>query len=297
MWWELAQLMVNGLVSGSVFALGAAGISLVFGPLRIVNFAQGDYLTFGAYMAVLANLTRGLNIVPAALFAMAMTAVLAVGLEFALWRPMRLRGAKTMSLFITSIGLAFILRSAILFVANGGERTYNVNVFQSYKIGGIRVSEPQLISIGVALTAIVATALLLARTGFGRAVRAIADSVELASIAGVDVDRMVVYIWVLVGMLAGLCGVLAGLIQSSFDPNLGFNLLLELFAAVIVGGVGSPYGALLGGLAIGLVEEVSTWSAFFGGVNPIWKPAIAFLVLISVLMARPQGLLGRARTL
>ena len=297
MWWELAQLVVNGLVSGSVFALGAAGISLVFGPLRIVNFAQGDYLTFGAYMAVLANLVWGVEIVLAALFAMGMTAALAVALELVLWRPLRRRGAKTMSLFITSIGLAFILRSLILFVANGGERTYTVNVFQSYALGGIRVSQPQLISIAVALGAIVATALLLARTSFGRAVRGIADSVELASIAGVDVDRMVISIWVLVGLLAGLCGVLAGLIQSSFDPNLGWNLLLSLFAAVIVGGVGSPYGALLGGLALGIVEEVSTWSAFFGGVNPVWKPAIAFGVLVAVLLVRPQGLLGRARTL
>jgi len=294
---ELLQLMVNGLVEGSVYALGAAGISLVFGPLRIVNFAQGDYLTFGAFAAVLANLAWRLDMVLSTVFAMLATAVLAVALEFVLWRPMRKRGAKTMSLFITSIGLAFILRASILFVAGSNEREYRVNVFQYYAIGGVRVSEPQLISIAVALSAIVATAVLLARTSFGRAVRAIADSAELASVAGVDVDRMVVSIWILVGVLAGLCGMLAGLIQSSFDANLGFNLLLPLFAAVIVGGVGSPYGALLGGLALGQVEEVSTWSGFFGGVNPIWKPAIAFMVLIVVLLWRPQGLLGRARTL
>jgi neutral amino acid transport system permease protein len=294
---ELLQLMVNGLVEGSVYALGAAGISLVFGPLRIVNFAQGDYLTFGAFAAVLANLGWGLDMVSSTLFALVATAALAVALDFTLWRPMRKRGAKTMSLFITSIGLAFILRASILFAAGSSERAFRVNVFQSYAIGGVRVSEPQLISIAVALSAIIATALLLARTGFGRAIRAIADNVELASVAGVDVDRMVIFIWILVGILAGLCGVLGGLIQSSFDANLGFNLLLPLFAAVILGGVGSPYGALLGGLALGQVEEVSTWSGFFGGVNPIWKPAIAFMVLIVVLLWRPQGVLGRARTL
>ena len=294
---ELLQLIVNGLVEGSVYALGAAGISLVFGALRIVNFAQGDYLTFGAFAAVLANLGWGADMVFSTLFALAATAVLAVVIEFVLWRPMRRRGAKTMSLFVTSIGLAFILRASILFVAGSGEREYRVNVFQSYSIGGIRVSEPQLIAVAVALSAILATALMLARTGFGRAIRGLSDSVELASVAGVDVDRMVVYIWILVGVLAGLAGVLAGLIQSSFDANLGFNLLLPLFAAVIIGGVGSPYGALLGGLALGLVEEVCTWSGFAGGVNPIWKPAIAFGVLVAVLMLRPQGLLGRARNL
>jgi neutral amino acid transport system permease protein len=294
---ELLQLMVNGIVVGSIYALGAESISLVFGPLRIVNFAQGDYLTFGAFAAVLVNLHWGGSMVVSTLFAMFATAVLAVALDFVLWGPMRRRGAKTMSLFITSIGLAFVLRSSILFVAGSGERTYNVNVFSSYAIGPIRVSEPQLIAIGVALGSIVVVALMLAYTSFGRAIRAIADSVELASVAGVDVDRMIVSIWILVGVLAGLCGVLAGLIQSSFDANLGFTLLLPLFAAVILGGVGSPYGALLGGLALGLVQECSTWSGFFGGVNPIWKPLIAFCVLIVVLMIRPQGLLGRARTL
>jgi branched-subunit amino acid ABC-type transport system permease component len=294
---QLLQLIVNGLVEGSVYALGAAGISLVYGALRIVNFAQGDYLTFGAFAAVLANLSWRADMVFSTLFACAATAVLAVMLEFVLWRPMRRRGAKTMSLFITSIGLAFILRASILFAAGSGEREYRVNVFQSYSIGGIRVSETQLIAVAVALSAILATAVMLARTGFGRAIRGVSDSVELASVAGVDVDRMVVYIWILVGVLTGLCGVLAGLIQSSFDANLGIDLLLPLFAAVIIGGVGSPYGALLGGLALGLVEEVSTWSGFAGGVNPIWKPAIAFGVLVAVLMWRPQGLLGRARTL
>ena len=114
---ELLQLIVNGLVEGSVYALGAAGISLVFGPLRIVNFAQGDYLTFGAFAAVLANVTWRLDMVSSTLFALLATAALAVVLEFVLWRPMRRRGAKTMSLFITSIGLAFILRASILFVS------------------------------------------------------------------------------------------------------------------------------------------------------------------------------------
>jgi branched-subunit amino acid ABC-type transport system permease component len=291
------QLVVNGIVTGSVFALGAAGISLVFGPLRVVNFAQGDYLTFGAYAAIAVNLGWGGNMIWSTLFALLATAALAILLEFVLWRPLRRRGAKMMSLFVTSIGLAFIMRSAILFAGGNGQRAFRVDPFQVYSIGGIRLSLAQLISIIVALSAITATALLLAKTRFGRSVRAISDSVDLASVAGVDVDRMVVYIWMLVGVLAGLCGVLAGLIQSSFDPNLGFFLLLPLFAAVVLGGVGSPYGALLGGLVLGIVEEVSTWTGFGGGINPIWKPVIAFAVLIVALLFRPQGLLGRARSL
>ena len=294
---DFLQLVVNGIVTGSVFALGAAGVSLVFGPLRIVNFAQGDYVTFGAYAAIAVNLGWGGNMIWSTLFALLATAVLAIVLELVLWRPMRRRGAKMMSLFVTSIGLAFVMRSAMLFAGGNLQRSFNVDPFKVYTIGGIRLSLSQMIAIVVALSAIVCTALLLAKTRFGRSVRAISDSVDLAAVAGVDVDRMVLYIWILVGVLAGLCGVLAGLIQSSFDPNLGFFLLLPLFASVVLGGVGSVYGALLGGLVLGIVEETSTWTGFRGGVNPIWKPVIAFVVLIAVLLFRPQGVLGRARSL
>ncbi len=293
---ELVQLLANGLVEGSVIALAAVGVSLVYGTLRIVNFAHGDYLTFGAYMALLVNVHWGRAIAWATIFAVVVTAALSILLEFVLWRPMRRRGAKFVSLFVTSIGLALVLRSLMLLVGGAAQHTYAVNVFQVYSWHGIRLSESQVIAVGISIAAIVLLAIALARSTIGRSMRALSDNSELASVAGIDVDRVVSITWLVAGGLAGLAGVLAGLIQTSFDPNLGFTLLLPVFAAVVVGGIGSAYGALVGGLLLGLVEELSTWTHLAGGVNPTYKPVVAFVVLIAVLLVRPTGILGRART-
>jgi neutral amino acid transport system permease protein len=142
----------------------------------------------------------------------------------------------------------------------------------------------------------VVVAFTLARTTVGKSMRAVSGDTELAAIAGVDVGRVIRVTWILSGALAGLAGVLAGLLQATFDPNVGFVLLLPVFAAVVIGGIGSAYGALVGGLGLGIVQELSTWEALGGGLSPVWKPVVAFVVLIAVLLVRPQGLFGRAET-
>jgi branched-subunit amino acid ABC-type transport system permease component len=294
---ELAQLAANGLVTGSILAIAAVGVSLVYGILRIVNFAHGDYLVFGAYVALVVNVAWDGHIVLAALAAVVLTAVLATALEFALWRPLRRKRAGIFSLFIAAIGLALVLRHAIFLAADAGPRRYDVDVFQVYEFGPIRLSQSQVIAVGIALAAIVLVGLMLARTGLGKAMRALSDNRSLAAVAGIDVDRTVVLTWVVAGGLAGVAGLLQGLILNSFTPNFGFTLLLPVFAAVVLGGIGSAYGALVGGLVLGLVTEVSTWSALAGGAPPVYKPVVAFSVLVLVLLLRPQGVLGRARLL
>ena len=294
---ELLQLIANGLVTGSIIAIAAIGLSLVYGILKIVNFAHGEYLVFGAYMALVVNVTWGQSLVLGALFAMVMTALLGIALEFGLWRPIRKRGAGIVSLFIVSIGLALVLRNSILLWQGGAPRRYDVDVFQVYELGPIRLSLSQIVVIIVASVAIVAVGLLLARTTLGKAMRALSDSRDLASVSGIDTDRITAYTWILGSALAGLGGVLQGLVQNAFEPNMGFRLLLLIFAAVILGGVGSAYGALVGGLVLGLMMEVSTWSALpADGVDAVYKPVVAFVVLILVLIFRPQGIFGRART-
>jgi neutral amino acid transport system permease protein len=294
---ELAQLIANGLVTGSIIAIAAVGVSLVYGILRIVNFAHGDYLVFGAYVALAVNVAWGGHIVLAALAAVAATAILSVGLEFALWRPLRRKGAGVFSLFIAAIGLALVLRHAVFLVGEARPRRYDVDVFQVYELGPVRLSQSQLIAIAIATTAIVLVGLMLARSGLGKAMRALSDNRALAAVAGIDVDRTVVLTWALAGGLAGIAGVLQALILNAFTPNFGFALLLPVFAAVVLGGIGSAYGALVGGLALGLVMEVSTWEALAGGAPPVYKPVVAFAALILVLLLRPQGVLGRARVL
>ena len=289
------QLVVNGLVTGSVIALAAVGVSIVYGILRLVNFAYGDYMTFGAFMGVLFNVTLKLPIVPSALLAMVSTAALSIALELVLWRPLRARSAGFMSLFLASVGLALLLRHAIFLVAGPSPRSYTVDPYKVYVLGSVRLSGAQGITIVVGAAAILATGLLLARTGIGRMMRAVADDLPLAAVSGVRTSRVIVFTWILSGLLAGLAGVLTGLVQYSFDPNVGFTILLPIFAAVVLGGIGSAYGALVGGLAIGLAEEVSTWSSLAGGVNPTYKPVVAFAALVLVLLVRPTGLFGRAR--
>jgi neutral amino acid transport system permease protein len=289
------QLLANGLVTGSVIAIAAVGVSLVYGILRLVNFAYGDYMAFGALAAYELNGPLGLGIVVSVLLAMVVTAVLSVVLDAVLWRPLRARRAGFMSLFLASIGLALVLRQVLLLVYGPQPHEYKVDPYKVYVIGSVRLSEAQFITIVVAAVAIVGIGVFLSRSTVGRTMRALADDRALAGIAGINVGRVIAYTWILAGLLAGLAGVLAGLVQTSFNPNFGFQLLLPVFAAVVLGGVGSAYGALAGGLALGLAMELSTWPSLLGGVNPVYKPVVAFAVLIGALMLRPQGLFGRAR--
>jgi branched-subunit amino acid ABC-type transport system permease component len=289
------QLVANGLVTGSVIAIAAVGVSLVYGILRLVNFAYGDFMAFGALAAYAFNGPLGLGMIPSTLLGMLATAVLSLVLDVALWRPLRARRAGFMSLFLASIGLALVLRQVLLLAYGPQPQTYTVDQFKVYVIGSVRLSEPQFITIIGAAAAILAVGVFLSRSTIGRTMRALSDDRALAAIAGIRVGRVITYTWIISGLLAGLAGVFAGLVQSSFDPNFGFQLLLPVFAAVVLGGIGSAYGALAGGLVLGLAMELSTWSSLLGGVNPVYKPVVAFGILIVALMVRPQGLFGRAR--
>src|SRR5215203_7274571 len=235
------QLVANGLVTGAVLAIAAVGVSLIYGILGLVNFAYGDVMTFGAFVAVLCNGRLGTGMVVAAVLAMVSTAILSVSLEGVLWRPLRRRRAGFMSLFLASIGLALVLRQALLLAYGPQPRTYTVDPYKVYVVGSVRLSEAQFVTIVVAAVAIVFVGVLLSRSTVGRTMRALADDGALAGIAGVNVGRVIAYTWIVSGLLAGLAGVLAALIQTSFNPNFGFQLLLPVFAGVVLGGVGSAY--------------------------------------------------------
>ena len=289
------QLVANGLVTGSVYAIAAVGVSLVYGILRLVNFAYGDFMAFGALVAYAVNGPLHQSMILAALAGMAATALLSIALDVVLWRPLRARRAGFMSLFLASIGLALVLRPALLLAAGAGARSSRVDPFRVFVLGSVRLSEAQVITIATAAAGIVVVGLFLALTTTGRVLRAMADDRALAAVAGIDVGRATQTAWILSGLLAGLAGVLAAMVEYSFDPNFGFQLLLPVFAAVVLGGIGSAYGALAGGLALGLAQEVSTWSGFAGGVHPVYKPVVAFVLLALALLVRPQGFFGKAR--
>lgn len=289
---KLLQLTVNGLAAGSIFAISAAGLTLVYGILKIVNFAHGDYLTFGAYMAFVANVFWGMPALVAVLFGVLVTTAMAVALEYGLWRPMRGRGAGLTSLFLTSIGLALVMRNAILLFASGSPRSLGFELNRTFVVGGVRISSASAAVILSAVVIIAAVGLFLARTRTGKSMRAIADNIDLASVSGIDPNRVVTQTWLLAGGLAGLAGILLAIFQSQMTPSSGWFILLPIFAAVVLGGVGSAYGALTAGLVLGLVMELSTYVVPF-----TYKNAVAFGVMILALLIRPQGLFGKARVL
>lgn len=285
---DLLQTTINGIASGSIYALGAIGLSLVYAILKLVNFAHGDFMTLGGYAAFAVNVTLGMPLVVAIVAAIAAVAVLGLVTEEVIWRPMRRRGAGLMQMLLLSIGLAFVLRNLILMAWTGDSRKLAVDDTASYDIGIGRVSLLQVLVIGIAAVALIAVGLLLTRTYVGKSMRALSDSFDLAEVSGIDTRRVVTYTWILGGGLAGLAGVLAA-VFTTLTPNMGWTLLLGIFAAIILGGIGNPFGALVGGLALGLVQE---WSTNF--VEPTYKEAIGFAVLILALLFRPNGLLGHA---
>jgi branched-subunit amino acid ABC-type transport system permease component len=291
---ELAQLVVNGVATGSIIAIAAVGASLVFGVLRIGNFAHGDYLTLGAYAGVTVTLTLGLALPIALLVGMAVTAIFAVLMEFLIFRPMRGKGSA--SVFIVTIGLALVLRHVIYLLAGSKSYQYPLDQTQVFDLGIVRLSPGQLVVIVGAAITIPLVSAFLSRSRTGKSMRAVSDNADLAAVSGIAIDRIAVYTWALAGLLAGLAGVLLALLQGSFDPEMGWSILFLIFTAVILGGIGSPYGALVGGLALGLVMDLATWSALpGGGLETRYKPVLAFAFLIVLLLVRPQGVFGRAR--
>lgn len=282
------QKAANGLVAGSYLGLGAIGLTLVFGVLRLINFAHGDFLTFGAYAAI--GLTAvGLPLPLALCLALIATAVLALLSEAVLWRPMRRMGAGTLQLFLTAIGLSLVLRYSIQFVASGQPRSLGVDILSSAALGGIRLGWMQIKVLVAGLAATALLGLLLRHARLGKEMRAYADNPALAETSGIDTRRIITLTWALAGFLAGLAGILYAAAIGTFDPNFGITLLLSLFAAAILGGIGNAYGALVGGYVIGLSQE---WATLF--FNPRWKPAVGFAILILTLLLLPQGIFGKA---
>lgn len=285
---DVAQRGVNGLVAGSYFALGAVGLTLVYGTLRLVNFAHGDLLTLGAYLAFLANVTWGVPVILAALFALVLVAAFGVATERAVWRPMRARKAGLLQFVLMTLGLAFVIRYGIQFVAGTAPRRLDVDVTSSVEVLGLRVGRTELVVMIVGFGLLVAVGLMLRLTSLGRQMRALADNFDLAEVTGINTDRVVVVTWLFAAGLAGLAGVLYTAAIGTMTPNLGFFLLLSLFAAVILGGIGNAYGALAGGILLGVAQE---WSTLV--IDARWKIAVGFAILIAVLIVRPQGLFGR----
>jgi neutral amino acid transport system permease protein len=220
---------------------------------------------------------------------MAATAALGVFFERIMWRPMRGKGAGWLQLLLMSIGLAFVIRSTVQWFWGTEIRTLDVDITDSVEFLGLRIGQTELVVVIVGIAVLVATGLVVRFSLLGKRMRALSDDMALAETAGIDTRRVILYTWLFSGALAGLAGVLSGAL-TNLRPELGFELLLPIFAAVILGGIGNPFGALSAGLVLGVVIE---WSTLV--VEPRWKVTFGFVALIIALIIRPQGIFGRAK--
>ncbi|MFS8860609.1 branched-chain amino acid ABC transporter permease [Synechococcus sp. B60.2] len=280
---QLLQLFIYGLVLGSIYALGAIGVSLTFGILRFANFAHGDLMTLGAYFALTfvgLGWPIGVSWIPAALA----TALCAVGIDQLIYR--RLRREAPVILLISSFGTALILRSLVQIVWGPNNQVYRSGIQLPWQLGGLRIKPDWVvILVGTALL-VVALHLFLQRTRVGKAMRAMADNFDLAKVTGIETERIILWTWAIGAALACVAGIFLGL-DTRLHPTMGWRLLLPVFAAAILGGIGRPYGAIAGGLVIGMAEEFSTLA-----INPAYKTGVAFAILVLMLIFRPTGLLG-----
>lgn len=286
---RIAQASLNGIKLGLIIAMCSVGLSLIFGTTGLINFAHGELVTLGAVTAWYFNA----NSIEAHLILAAMVAILVCGaggglVEAGMLRPLRDRKLGSFQFVVLTIGLSLVVRHLILLTYGGSPNRYtNYTVQSTLEFGPWSMTPRDLWIMGLSLGALVLVALVLQRTRIGKATRAVADNVDLAETAGIDVNRVTLIVWVAGAALAAAGGIFLGTIET-VDWLMGFRLLLLMFAAVVLGGLGTAYGAMVGGLVIGVVTEVSTvW------FQPEIKSVFALAVLIAVLLLRPQGILGQ----
>ncbi len=282
--------LLPGLVVGCIYALGAIGISLLFGILRFAHFAHGDLMTLGAYLAYGASVLLGWG--PYASLPIAILGTVLVALVIDRWFYRPFRKSAGIVVVISSFGVMLMLRSLIQLLAGVDVLTYDTGIRHPMEILGFLKIAPKQVTI-VAVTAILVVGLhwFLSRARLGKAMRAVSDDPDLARVSGIDTERAIRWTWIIGAGLAAAAGVFIG-IQTKVHPTMGWDLLLPLFAAAVLGGIGRPYGAIAGGLAIGLTQELSTypWIGREPLVDPSYKPAVAFLVMVVMLIWRPTGL-------
>lgn len=286
------QQLIEGIKFGVIIAITTVGLSLVFGTTQLINFAHGELVTIGATVAFFLSTAAGgpgWGLIPAAAVAVLAVAALGAALHRGLWRPLERRHTGRIQLLIISIGLSLLLRHVILVMFGSRSRPYNQYVVQeALRLGAVSITPRDLVITLAALAVLVLVAVMLKTTRLGKAMRAVADNRALAEASGIDVDRVVMTVWVIGGGLAAFGGVCYGLTEVvSWD--MGFKLLLLMFAGMILGGLGSAYGAIVGSLIIGLVAQLSTLFS-----PPELQNGWALLVMVLVLLIRPQGVFGRA---
>lgn len=293
----LLNLTIEGIMLGGILALGSMGLTLVYGVLKFANFAHGDLMTIGAFVAfalmqvlpgyeALGALSFGWGLLLAMVLSAPVVAAVALVVDYALFRPLRRRGASVVLFTMASLAAMFFLRSVIYLIWGADYHFFypgRANPAMSFPFG-INIQIDKIFILVLALIMVGLVWLLLERSRMGKAMRATSNNPDLAQVRGINTERVIAWTWIIGGALAAIAGVMYGL-ASQLRPEMGFVLLLPLFAGTILGGIGSPMGAFVGAVIIGIAFQLS--SAF---IDPTYGPGVAFLLMIMVLVVRPQGI-------
>ncbi len=302
---DIAQILINTLVRAAELGLLAIGLTMVFDILKFANFAHTDYAVLGAFFAYVFNRILGLNLFLAIILAAFVTGWVGILIDQTIFKRLRKMGAKPVTLMIASLGTAIALRNLMRLIWSSHTKTYGIPLQKPLEILGARITELQIGIIGVGLLSMIAFHLLLHRTTFGKALRAISDNSDLANACAIDSEKMIKRMW----FLASAYGVIGGsmiAMEHLLYPRLGFDIIIPVFCATILGGIGNPYGAMLGALTLAFAENIVLALDLaplinFGGffdvgslqISTGYKPAISFMILIIVLLFKPSGILRK----
>lgn len=285
---EIFQQLVNGISLGSIYALIALGYTMVYGVLKLINFAHGDIYMAGAFAGFFAATIFGWGFIPALVFAMLVAGVLGLVIERIAYRP--LRNAPRIAVLITAIGVSLLLENVGILVLRPDPRAFPELIgLRTFEVGPLFINNRQLVIIGTSVVLMLLLQFIVTRTRMGKAMRAVAEDTEVSRLMGINVDRVITFTFVLGSALAAAAGVLVGIYYTRIDPMMGFMPGLKAFVAAVLGGIGLIPGAMLGGLVMGVAEVLVV--AF---ISSSWKDAVAFGILILILLLKPAGLLGKA---
>lgn len=288
---DIIQVLLNSLLTGSVYVLIGIGLSLVFKILGFANFAHAEQVAFGAYLAYTINVVIGSNIIIGAVAAFFFTGLLGVVLDFLVFKRLRNRSSAAISLMIASIGVGMVIRHSIREIWGAKIKFYDLEKATIYHIFTAKITEIELFTI---ISSIIITFLIhffMVKTKLGKAMRAVSDNSSLAQASGINVERVVLWVWFIGAGLAGLSGVLRGM-DTRLAPLMGWELILPAFAVVVLGGIGSFYGAVIGAYILGLAENLGVVLLSELSISTTYRPVISFLILIIVVLIKPTGIMG-----
>jgi branched-chain amino acid transport system permease protein len=285
---EWLQQLINGISLGSIYALIALGYTMVYGIIKLINFAHGDVFMVGAFVGFYAIKGWGLGFFPALLFSMAFCAVFGVLIERIAYK--RLRNATRIAALITAIGMSLLIEYGVIYARGAQPEAYPDNVLPStsFNLFGAQISSQSIFILSVSIGLMIILQFIVHRTKIGKAMRAVSHDMDAARLMGINVDRTISYTFAIGSALAGAAGVIFGVYYTKIEPLMGIIPGLKAFVAAVLGGIGIIPGAMVGGLILGVVESIVSALGF-----SLWRDAAAFIILILILIFRPSGIFGK----